>query len=197
MNNSMIHFPKIFFKKSPETTRAFSLVELMVAMSIFAIVMVMSTGTLLVMINSNAKAQALYESTTNLSFALDSMTRELRMGYGYYCSTSVQNSVISSLQDCLGGNGIYISFTRERDNVRMGYRLNGESLEQNTGSGWSPITSPEVKIQTFSLTVSGTDTSDGIQPTINFSISADTDVGHGSATSFSVQSHIVQRRLDI
>ena len=68
--------------------RGFTLVELMVSLTIFSIVMMVSTGTLLVLIDVNAKAQALYSATSNLSFALDSMTREMRTGYHYYCDDS-------------------------------------------------------------------------------------------------------------
>ena len=40
--------------------KGFTLIELMVSLTVFSIVMVVSIGTLLIMIDSNAKAQALY-----------------------------------------------------------------------------------------------------------------------------------------
>ncbi len=65
----------------------FTLIELMVSLTLFSITMLISVGTLLILIDINAKAQAMYSSTTNLAFMLDNMTREIRMGYAYNCST--------------------------------------------------------------------------------------------------------------
>lgn len=158
------------------TQRGFSLIELLVSLSIFAIIVVASTGALLTLIDVNAKAQALYTATTNLSFALDTITREIRMGYYYYCATSndspsqelpdIENTYTSDdYRDCVNPENM-ISFVRERDGWQLGYRYNTntQTIEQKinepgvTGggdTGWIPVTSAdEIQITQFSVEVS-------------------------------------------
>jgi len=191
-------------------TRGFSLVELMVSLTIFSIVMTVSTGTLLVLIDMNAKAQALYSATTNLSFALDSMTRQVRTGYRYYCDMSSQSSSealpnLNVTDDCDEGN--FLKFVREEDGVRMGYRLNtaSRSIEQKEESGnWVSITADDVVIDTFEVTVKHPATLTGgsgpdrlLQPTVEIIVKGHVNNGLDTDTDFNIQSRILQRRLDI
>jgi prepilin-type N-terminal cleavage/methylation domain-containing protein len=64
----------------------FTLIEMIVSLGIFAIVITMAVGALLVLIASNQRLQDEQGVMTNLSYAVDSMTRELRTGYGYFCA---------------------------------------------------------------------------------------------------------------
>ncbi len=74
----------------------FTLVEMIVALAVFSVVATISVGALLTLIASNNNAQSEQNVMTNLSFALDSMTRELRTGSYYYCTgVSVRSSAIA------------------------------------------------------------------------------------------------------
>ncbi len=198
-------------KKQHKTNRGFSLIELMVSLSVFAIIMVASVGTLLTMVDANAKAQALYTATTNLSFALDSVTREIRMGYNYYCSNnmaSLPNN--NSTRNCdgtggtsLGGNSI--AFHRERDDVHMGYRLNGstDKIEQKVENGdWEPVTSSDLVVTSLTFVARNTEPyspsrTDDDQPIVDMQVVGYVRNGLETDTDFNIQSHIVQRRLDL
>ncbi len=190
-------------QKNKKVSAGFTLIELMVSLTVFAIVMVVSTSTLLTMVNANAKAQALYSATSNLSFALDSMTREMRMGYHYFCKNtdgSDEETVGStnSASDCASGN--FIAFTRERDDVRMGYRLVGGKIQQKISGSWSDITADDVVIDTFLLEVDETDVEDDgniKQPSANITIKGYVNNGLDTNTDFHIQTHVVQRRLDL
>lgn len=199
-------------KKQCQESRGFSLIELMVSLSVFAIIMVASVGTLLTMVDANAKAQALYTATTNLSFALDSITREIRMGYNYYCSDNLSDlPADNSTKNCDGTDstpidGNSIAFHRERDDVRMGYRLNSnDEIEQNVGSGWEAITShDEIRITSFKLVVQNSEPyyssmggGDDNQPVVDMQVVGYVRNGLETDTDFNIQSHIVQRRLDL
>ncbi len=187
----------------------FTLVELMVSIAIFAIVMTISTGTLLVLIDLNAKAQALYAATSNISFALDSMSREIRTGYRYYCSDAVLGSGALPAADtdggdeCSTGNGKSIVFTRERDNVRVGYKLDAGRIERKEASNdWMPITAEEVTISAFDITMVDSQTydysdSDVEQPKVDLRISGYINNGLDTDTDFNIQTRMVGRRLDI
>jgi prepilin-type N-terminal cleavage/methylation domain-containing protein len=82
----------------------FTLIEIMVAVTIFAIVMVTAIGSVLSITNSNRKAQTLNSVISNLNFAVDSMVRDVRTGFQYNCgSTSLPSS---GSQDCSGGSSL-------------------------------------------------------------------------------------------
>lgn len=190
-------------RKKNIDTRAFSLIELMVSLTIFAIVMLVCTSTLLTLIDANAKAQALNTAMTNLSYALDSMTREIRTGYHFYCSDIIDSTHMpdsNETNDCVDGHAI--RFYRDRDSKEMFFKKNGEVIEQKLGSGaWQPLTANDVKINKFELTVSNTDSyygdSDLKQPTVDVEIGGYIENGLNASTTFSIQTHMVQRRIDI
>lgn len=68
------------------TQAGFTLVELIVSLAVFATVVTMSVGALLILISTNQQLQAEQSVMTNLSFALDSMSREMRTGTHFYCA---------------------------------------------------------------------------------------------------------------
>jgi prepilin-type N-terminal cleavage/methylation domain-containing protein len=75
----------------------FSLIEMIVSLALFSVVATISVGALLVLIASNQQLQTEQSIMTNLSFALDSMTREIRTGTNYYCSS--RNNAASGPQN--------------------------------------------------------------------------------------------------
>ncbi len=196
------------------SSKGFTLIELMVSLSVFAIVMVVSTGTLLTFIDANAKAQAVYEATENLAFALDSMTREIRTGYHYYCYHTdanareddplpAQTNPIFKICDITSDNSI--AFFREKDTAHYGYRLNPvkKQIEQKIENGdWAPITADDVVVTEFKLKVSYAEpyypaATDIRQPTVELSIKGYVNNGLDTDTDFNIQTRIVQRSLDI
>jgi len=72
-----------FNKKEYYNQEGFTLIEIIVSMAIFAVVAVVAAGALLKILDANKKAQSIQASITNLNFALESMTRELRVGSKY------------------------------------------------------------------------------------------------------------------
>jgi len=63
----------------------FTLIEMIVSLAVFSIVVTTAVGALLVVISTNQQLQEEQNIMTNLAFALDSMTRELRTGFSYVC----------------------------------------------------------------------------------------------------------------
>lgn len=199
-------------KSNQRKNQGFTLIELMISLFVFSIVMLISVGTLLTLVDVNARAQALYSATTNLSFALDSMTREMRMGYEYHCTTGSDPSSgqSRSTSDCVGsvdgqneGSGRKVFFTRSRDGIYVGYRLNSGKIEQKVGNvAWTPITSDDVTITNFAIEVNNTDTYEGgggdtDQPWVDIKIRGYVTNGLDTNTDFNLQTRIVQRRLDV
>ncbi|MEK7461953.1 MAG: type II secretion system protein [Patescibacteria group bacterium] len=95
----------------------FTLIEMIVSLAIFGIVVTVSVGALLVLVGTNQRLQGEQRIMTNLSFALDSMTREIRTGSAYWCFTSSNNNQYTNngnldsilnktaVLDCANGHG--------------------------------------------------------------------------------------------
>jgi len=73
---------------SPQHSSGFTLIEIIVSLMIFSIVAVVALGALLKIVDTNIKAQSLQDSVSNLDFALDSISRELRTGSKFDCQAS-------------------------------------------------------------------------------------------------------------
>ena len=76
--------------------KGFTLIEMIVSLGIFSIVAVVALGALIKIISANKKAQTLQSAMTNLNYALESMSREMRMGTNFICSKNETNPVINN-----------------------------------------------------------------------------------------------------
>src|SRR5258708_3814888 len=83
--------------------RRFSLIEMMVSLAIFSIVALVATGALLKIIDANKKAQALKSVMNNLNFAVESMSREMRVGSTYHCDNDGALANLDVAADCPSG----------------------------------------------------------------------------------------------
>ena len=101
----------------------FTLVEMIVSLAIFAIVAVIAVGALVRILGSNRQAQSIQTSVNNLSFALESMSRELRTGRNYHCAAgdpilagwsynhAIPLTIFPSPSSCAGDNaGVLLAF---------------------------------------------------------------------------------------
>ncbi len=89
---------------------------------IFSIVVVVALAALVKIIDANKKAQTIQDAVVNMSFTMESMTRELRTGSTYYCTVLAPNTDVSvtsllsrSVVPCNGvtgasGNGVGFAF---------------------------------------------------------------------------------------
>ncbi|MFA6408062.1 MAG: prepilin-type N-terminal cleavage/methylation domain-containing protein [Candidatus Paceibacterota bacterium] len=122
----------------------YTLVELMVAVGLFAIVMLLASGAYLVMIGLNRQAQGIATGINNLSFALETMTRSIRTGSGYTCPGGSDSCSTDTF-----------SFTNSGGTV-IKYSLSGSSvLETSGGSVQNTLTDSSVKITSLMFYVVG------------------------------------------
>lgn len=183
--------------------RAFTLIEMMVAVTIFAIVMMVGVGALLSLVEINKRAQAVNSVMNNLNAAIESMSRTIRTGTVYHCAVSYSDlSNLTTPADCSGTGGLLFAFESANGNLsdstdQVVYRLNGHQLERslNSGSAWVALTAPEVTISSFNFYVVGAPRGDGIQPRVLMRIQGTANV-QGGSTPFTVEASVVQRLLD-
>jgi prepilin-type N-terminal cleavage/methylation domain-containing protein len=75
-------------KKLQRNKRGFTLIEIMVAVSIFVIVAFMVSSTLLVVIDANRRASMWRSIMDNVNFAVDSMSFKMKFGSRYSVSAA-------------------------------------------------------------------------------------------------------------
>ena len=69
----------------PLATRSgFTLVEMMVSIAIFMVVAVVAVTALLKIVDANRKSETLQDAVNNINYAMDAITREIRVGSNYY-----------------------------------------------------------------------------------------------------------------
>jgi prepilin-type N-terminal cleavage/methylation domain-containing protein len=66
-------------------TNGFTLIEIIVSLAIFSVVAVIAIGALVRVTSANRQAQAIQSGVNNISFVLDDISREMRVGTGYGC----------------------------------------------------------------------------------------------------------------
>lgn len=190
-------------------SKGFSLIELLVSMALFIVVITMGVGALMVLINANAKAQNMQDAVSNIQFALDSMAREIRTGYAYYCSSGTETvGDVTAVQDCNRGSYLSIieggeSLTSGANNRRIAYRYNSsaQSVERKIGSGsWVRLTDPNVTVTDMHFNVGNSinkQNGNTLQPNATIFLSGTvTGIGQTSA-NFTLQTTVTQRVLDL
>ncbi len=78
--------------RSPSPYAGFTLIEMIVSLGVFAVVSTITVGALLTLVAANQRFQYEQGIMSNLSFAVDSMAREMRMGFNYFCASAASVS---------------------------------------------------------------------------------------------------------
>lgn len=198
----------------------FTLVEMMVAMSLFAVVMTVSTGALLSMVEANRKAQALQSVMNNLNVALDGMVRSIRMGGAYHCGDAIETNktVLSTRTDCVTGGNLlsFEAFGNSPSDTsdQWAYWFENGRLYKTVDARNTalPITAPEIQIDSFQVFVTGAEGTlnnggDIIQPKVVISVQGTAGaegntfgvIGNSEKirTTFNIQAVASQRILDL
>jgi len=172
---------------SNKRARGYTLIELIVAVGLFALIMMLASGAYLVMVGANRQAQSTATGIDNLAFVLESMTRNVRTGTGYQSVSAGATS---------------FSFTSQ-DNCTITYSMSaGQVIESESGSGCPtlssvPLTDPIVTVTALSFTTSGTVNSDVYQPYVTITLAGTVSTGPGKTQSFSVETSAAMRGSDI
>jgi prepilin-type N-terminal cleavage/methylation domain-containing protein len=202
----------------------FTLIEMIVSLGVFSIVVTTAVGALLMLISTNQQLQAEQSVMTNLSFALDTMTREIRTGLNYYCADSsggdnfvfTNNNnhevLASSTKDCVNGrmgSKQGISFFEGGSSLSQGsdrrilyyYDADLRTILRKLGNVDSEsIVSSGLIIEDVQFYVTGSnklkDGGDTDQPTVTVYIVA-TEKEDADSKRYYLQTTITQRILDL
>lgn len=167
-----------------KNNRGYTLVELIIAVGLFAFIMMLSSGAYLVMIGINRQVQGIATGIDNLAFALETMTRTIRTGTSYSCSGG---------GDCDNGGSNFSVVDSSGDTVS--YALSGGVITQNGVA----LTDPSVTVSSLMFYASGTGkpTSDYLQPRVTTIVSGTVSSGPGKTEPFTVETGATMRGSDI
>ena len=199
--------------KQRKFTGGFTLIEVLVSVSIFSIVMLVSTGAVFSIVEANKKAHTLKSVMTNLNFALESMSRTIRVGTTYHCGTS---GSINGTQDCPQGE-TYFAFEKSggdwassadqvvyclgiADGGAPYCSASGTAILRSTdgGSAFIAITASEVVIEKLMFYAVGSAPGpDTVQPKVIMPVQGHADIPARTRTDFNLQTTIAQRLPDL
>ncbi len=163
------------------TSRGYTLVELIVAVGLFALVMLLAAGAYLMMIGVNRQAQGIATGINNLAFALETMTRTIRSGSGYSCGGG----------DCPNGAGELSLVGPDGEGVT--YALADGAITQNG----TPLTDPSVAISSLTFYVFGTAPGDASQPHVTIVARGAVPYAPEKEESFTVETGATMRGTDL
>lgn len=188
-------------KNPSNLQKGFSLIEIMVSLAVFSIVVLVATGALLSIIDANKKTQALKAVVNNLNFALENMSRNIRVGTKYHCGeTGLSQLPNFSPQDCVGG--AFIAFHDQEKNRITAYRLSGGAIQKSDDifdpdEGFADVTAPEINITSLRFDVSGSQKTDNLQPRVILVVRGEMkNTKLKVSTDFNIQTTLTQRVLD-
>ncbi|MFA6077413.1 MAG: type II secretion system protein [Candidatus Paceibacterota bacterium] len=195
----------IFLNKTKNNTnkqKGFTLIELMVATSLFVVVATVSVMALITVKDANAKAQTKRNVLDNLNFAVENMARNLRVGKNYSCDSDV---VILPGRDCNDGTeitftdyqGDHVTYSLSADaNPRIMKKVIGVTNPGRTNAEALPITSPDIQIESLRFIVRGAGATGVPQPFAVIFVEGVAKPGTKLETRFKIQTSASQRVLD-
>lgn len=172
----------------PSRFRGYTLIELIIAVGLFALVMVLASGAYLMMISFNRQVQGIVTGIDNLSFALNTMTRGIRTGINYNCGGT---------GNCASGAS---SFSFEDELGRsVSYTLSASTIQKTVDGVPSTLTDPSVTVSSLTFYASGTERAPGDyeQSRVTISISGALSTGPGKTESFTVETGATMRGSDL
>jgi type II secretory pathway pseudopilin PulG len=201
---------KCKIKKFKQTKGGYTILETMIAVSLFLVVITSGMGALLNANILHKKSQDMRSIMDNLSFIMEDISRNLRTGSVYHCLTNVNNlNSLTSLVSCPnGGDGIAFEETHGSSidaSDQWVYKIGSGNISKSTTSGsgtnpWVQLNPSEVVITSLSkFSVFGAETratGDTQQPFVIIKL-AGTITYKNVITPFSLQTSVSQRLIDL
>lgn len=184
---------------SAKKQAGFTLVEVLVALTLFVFVVLAAVSSLYSVNDAYRKVSAMRSVLDNLSFAMESMSRTIRTSRHIICNGTLNTS---GTRNCLFPNSpaSRISMYSLVHNYEIEYRFNAttqqlekRTKEGGTWSGWISITAPEITIHSFSVFVRGSDPNENLQPGVILMVRGIATAYTGETTPFALHTFISQR----
>ena len=130
--------------KNNKQNKGYTIIETMIAISIFLVVVMIGMTALLNANLIHQKSQNMRSIMDNLSFIMEDMSKNMRTGYNYHCILDINNlSNLYNSLSCPNGGGL-IAFesangSSSNNSDQWVYRINNGDIEKSIDSGNSFI----------------------------------------------------------
>ncbi len=179
----------------------FTLVEMMVSISLFTVVLLIASSAFLAVVNADRKSRATRIAMDNLNLTLEDMSRRIKTGYGYDCVFI--NEPVGGSTDCsVSDNASQFNFYGQ-DGELVTYNKVGTGItRQILGLSTLLVTAPEIIINKLQFVVGGSTRgpsgggTDVAQPYVVILVDGSTKVG-AVTSNFKIQTMVTQRAYDI
>lgn len=178
----------------------FTLVEMLVAVGLFALIASFALGAVLSIFDANRKARSSKTVVDNLNLSIENMQRTVRFGGNYHCGSS---GSLFSPQNCPNGDSL-LAVTFKNNLIVYKFCSDSKSIRRSDITGetncnnMTQITSSDTVIEYVRFKVFGSEVSNNNeQPYILAVIKGYVGTRPTSQSSFSIQTLMSQRKLDI
>jgi prepilin-type N-terminal cleavage/methylation domain-containing protein len=180
--------------------RGFTLIEFMVAIGLFIVAIYISFGAVITLFDSNNKSQTIFSAMSNLNYAIESLTRDIRFADVYHCGST---GSLASPTDCSGGE---TSLAVTTTGVTTVYRFSNGRIEKSIGGGsYVPITGTDVTLQYARFYVVGSAPASSAvgtpgrdsQPYVVLVLKGYSGRKPSSQTNFDIETLVSQKKLDL
>ncbi len=179
-------------KKRNKLKRGLTLIEIMVASSMFIVVMLIMSGAIVSVFSANQKSNNIRSVMDNLNLTLESMTRTIRFSKTYNCGSYLPLGTTN--QDCTNGGVSDFTVTFGANPIR--YYLSGGRIKRVMNGVETYITSPDVNISSLNFIVIGSDPYDTLQPKVTIQIKGTAGGTSRNSSTFYLETTISQRQFD-
>lgn len=171
--------------KYHSSRRGYTLIELIVAVGVFALIMTLAAGAYLTIIGVSRQTQATTTGINGFAFALENMARAVRTGSTYNCA---------GLGDCPNG-GSSFSF-KDYGGTTHTFDLSGGAIRQDGNA----ITDPLVNVTSLTFYANGTapaSSGDYHQANVVIVASGTVSAGPGKTVPFTIETSATMRGSDL
>jgi len=180
--------------------KGFTLVEMMVAVAILAIVVTVASTIFVLAIQAQRQSLAYQELLDQTSYVIEYMSRAIRMAI----KDDIESGGVT--RNCLNGQKVNYEFTNQCLRFRNyknecqefclvdtggGRKKLVESIDG--GGGQIDLTSPDLNVNSFTITLTGETQDDYLQPLVFIFL----NIEGKEQTKIQIQTSISQRNLDI
>lgn len=194
--------------ESKNLVEGFTLIEVMISTALFTVIMIIGITAILGVNNTYRKTRTMRSAIDNISFMMEDMARNIRLGYRYRCvNTTNPDLALETPLDGQNCRGIafepYWDPTPGDIDDQVIYYIDQESVFKSTngsllGDSAKPMNSIDVKIDEsksgFTI-VGASEPGYDIQPVVLIRISGVAESSR-SSTSFELQTTVSQRLID-
>ncbi len=178
-----------YIKKKKES--AFTLIEMLVSITLFSFVVTIALGALFTILKANEKTKVIKTVVNNLSIALEGMSREIRVGYGYVCSSDECNEFKFKTKD--GCDASY-KFGDSTIYKKLNKKTAGGVCSTNAQT--VAIVGGDIIIDDLKFRTSGLGAGDNLQPRVLINLKG--SIHNASLKNdevFNIQTTISQRKI--